>query len=68
VFRYGIKLNGKLLQLNITTLRLTGCEVKLLGHNLFSYCGLLGVCVEDTDEIRGTHASLIDFSLGQIWN
>ena len=42
VFRYGIKLSGQLLQLNITTLRLTGCEVKLLGHNLFSYCGFLG--------------------------
>jgi hypothetical protein len=46
VFRYAIKLNGQLKQLNITTLRLSGCEVKLLGHNLFSYCGLLGT--EDT--------------------
>jgi hypothetical protein len=58
VFRYGIKLNGKLLQLNITTLRLTGCEVKLLGHNLFSYCGLLGV--ENTATRHD--ASLIDFA------
>jgi len=41
IFGYRLELRGRIVNLKINKLKLSGCEIKLLGLNLFSYCGFI---------------------------
>ena len=41
VFNFNVRLDGTLHSLDISHLKLTGCEIKFLGIKMFSVCGLI---------------------------
>lgn len=41
VFNFNLHLDGKLINLDISSLKVTGCEVKVMGLTMFSFCGLI---------------------------
>jgi len=41
VFNFNIKVDGTVVNFDVTKLKLSGCELKLLGFKMFSHCDLL---------------------------
>lgn len=47
VFTFAIKLDGTLHKFDISSMKLSGCEFKILGIKMFSMCGLVEKMVRD---------------------
>jgi len=50
VFTFNVRLDGTLHSLDISNLKLTGCEIKFLGIKMFSVCGLIEKVVKQQIE------------------